>query len=67
MTNNNADPDDSGRNDFGELDAFQDFDNPDNTPTSSEQEAQELTVPVIHRGVGSAAPTQAPPQRARLS
>ncbi len=61
MTNNNPDPDDSGHNDFGELDAFQDFDNPDNTPTSSEQEAQELTVPVIPSGeLEAQAPTQAP-------
>ncbi|HPS33349.1 MAG TPA: hypothetical protein PKW57_07585, partial [Anaerolineaceae bacterium] len=47
MRKNDADPDDTGRNGFGELNSFQDFDNPDRTPPSAEQDTQETTVPGI--------------------
>jgi len=46
MTNNDAAPDDSGLDDFGELNAFQDFDNPDQVSDALEQQASELTVPI---------------------
>ena len=45
MMNTNAASDDSERDSFGELNSFQDFDNPENASASSGQGALDDTTP----------------------